>query len=201
MWCLAKHISIRCPGIGSYSLCFLFLSIPYLEHLAPWPNHDLCSKKTLRKYPEGHDLLWTYSWCVSHMYCYFTVASLLVSLSALLCPSLWLYIYLLSDWSSLMERPKDVSWAWTESNISGTSKPQASYTPWGDSSRGAVLLATIVIPSSSLWFFYLNLSPRSFTDQEDKTAARSGWELVSCTHGQFLLCSSCMLFCLNAKMR
>lgn len=91
---------------------------------------------------------------VSPTYCYFTVASLKVSLSAPLCPSLWLYIYLLSDWSSSMERLKDVSWAWTEANISGTTKPQATYTPWGDSSlRGAVLLAPVVIPSSSLWIF------------------------------------------------
>lgn len=71
-----------------------------------------------------------------------------------ICPSLWLYIYLLSDWSSSMERLEDVSWAWTGASISGTSKPQATYTPWGDSSlRGAVLLAPVVIPSSSLWFF------------------------------------------------
>lgn len=133
---------------------FSFCLLPLFGTLAPWPKYELSSTWTLWTYPEGHDLVWTFSWCVSLMYCYFTVAFLQVSLSASLCPSLWLYIYLLSYWSSSMERPKDVSWAWTEANISCTSKPQATYTAWGDSSfRGAMLRAPVVIPSSILWFF------------------------------------------------
>lgn len=131
-------------ALSLLSLCFLFL----FGTLTLWPK--LCSTWNLYECPEGHDLA-NFSWCVSPLYFYFTVASLSFSVSAPLCPSLWLYIYLLSDWSSSMERPKDVSWAWTEASISGASKQQATCTIWGDSSlKGAVLLAPVVLPPSSL---------------------------------------------------
>ena len=41
--------------------------------------------------------------------------------------------------------------------------------------------------------FQFSLSLRSFKDQADKTAAKSGWELVSCTHGRFWPIILCLL--------
>lgn len=47
MWCRAKHIFIRCPGTGSHSVWFLFVSIPYVEHSHSDSNmscvqHEVC---------------------------------------------------------------------------------------------------------------------------------------------------------------
>lgn len=150
MWCGAKHIFIRCPGTGSHSLCFLFPSsiLNISSRSQTWAVFNVNFEEVPRR-----------SWPLVNFFMVGPSHVLLFHGCFPLCPSLWLYIYLLSDWSSLMERPMDMSWAWTEASISVTSKPQATHTPWGDSSfRGAVLLAPVVPPSSSLWFLSLTSS-------------------------------------------
>lgn len=160
MWFRAKHVFIRCPGTDSHFVCFSLFPSPTWN---AWKRN--CG--SIRE-------LWTLEnflmACLTHLLCFYCCFLLGIFIRSSLSLTLVEHLFA-SDWSSSVEHLKDVSWGWTEASVSGTSKPRATYTSWGDSSFRACWLHWLYCG------FYFNFPLRSFTDQEDKI-----WLRVSVLH-------------------